>query len=181
MFSKRIQNQIKNMSKKIYNDTLRDIIVYGPPVEYDCPNCHYNPSTSTSTGKYDTSFVTPVVVNGTTINPKSFTRGRCPVCRGKGKIEFDNKKLVRGYVRWDPPSDSKGEFDALPIGTEGHNIVMFRTDPCYYEFIRDSIYSEIDGVRCELYRPPSVRKIGREDLFVLAFFSSSEEGSSTRT
>ena len=181
MFNQRIQKQIRRMSDKIYNDTSIDIFVYGDPTDWDCPNCYYDHSTDSSTGVHDTSFVSPTIINGVSIEPKPFTRGRCPVCRGAGKIELENKKIMRAYVRWDPPTDGKGDFEELTLGTEGSNIVMVRTASKNYEAIRGCNYVIIDGVRCELFRPPIIRRAGREGLSVVAFFRSSEEGFSTTT
>lgn len=182
MFNNRIQEQIRKVSHKIMRGTLKTVYVYGDPTEYDCPNCHYDAATSSSSGRHDSSFVTPVVINGRTITPISFVRGRCPVCKGEGTIDFDNRYDIKAYVRWDPPSDSKGNLDFLPIGKEGSSIVMLKIpDTKYFETVRDCIYAEIGGVRCELYRPPTIREVGREKLFVLAFFASSSEGHSTTT
>lgn len=175
MFNKKIQRQIKKISKKIHSNLLRDIIVYGNPTTYNCPNCYFDSNTGKSSGVYNTSFTTPVVINGETISPQHFSRGRCPICHGKGEIEVENRNLVRCYIMWDPSGDLKNTV----VGIEGSNVVLVKANECYYSTLRDCIYAEIDGIRCELVRPPVIRKVGYSDLNVVTYFKSAEEGYST--
>jgi hypothetical protein len=160
------------------NDALENVCIHGTPTEYDCPNCHYDHTTESSSGVYDDTFVSPTTINGRVVSPVSFSRGRCPVCKGVGTIQFENKTYVASYITWNPTGN--GAMEELPIGTEGNNIVLLRVpDTKHYAAIRDCVYATIDGVRCELYFPPIIRKAGRENVFVLAYFSSSEAGHDT--
>jgi hypothetical protein len=181
MFTNKIRKQIKKVNKSILKSLYRDIIVYGVPTKYDCPNCLFDVSTGESARRHDTTFIAPTVINGRTITPTPFTRGRCTVCMGAGSIEFDNKKFIRAYTKWNPTVETEGKSTQLPIGIENSNVVVVKTDACYYEFIRDCLYAIIDGVKCEPTYTPEIRKLSLDELHVIAYFTSSESDNSTTT
>ena len=49
--------------KQAIADLGRQVSIYLPPEEADCPNCIWSPTEKTSTNKFDTSFVASVQNN----------------------------------------------------------------------------------------------------------------------
>lgn len=171
--------------KKIYKDLVKQVIkdlgepvyLYYDPEVARCPNCFWDAATGKSKNVYDTSFVTPIVVLGNTIVPVPFLRGRCPVCRGEGSLFSYIPVVMKALVKWQP-ADS--ELVRTVAGDEGSNIVRVKASKSYYIKVRDAKYALIDGVRCELVRPPILRGLGKDDQMVVAFFQAVEVGKSTK-
>lgn len=171
-----------NLGKEIFNkfNIIREesgqyIYIISEPNKQDCPNCIS--INELSSGAFDCSFVTPVEIFGETISPISFTRGRCPVCYGKGVLEQENKTGINCIVRWNPSgTDSRGDLQNMPAGKEGFNVVQIKAPLCYYEIIRDCIKAEIDNIECELLLPPVRRSVGKQNIIVVSYFTSSGVG-----
>jgi hypothetical protein len=169
--------EIRDKFKTARNETSKYIYLYGTPDKEDCPNCLALPDGSSS-GTYDSTFTTPVVIFGETITPTSFTRGRCPICSGKGNLEQESKQGIKAIIRWNPSGD--GDLDITAAGLEGYNIVLVKADRKYYEKIRDCNKAEIEGIECVLLSPPTIRFVGSIDVSVIAYFSSKDVGHSIR-
>jgi len=180
--SKLISDEVKRTYQKLMKDLIKDagqqVDIYGIPEEADCPNCLSDLVTGKSKGVYDTTFLSPTTIFGNVITPLSFSRGRCPVCKGEGKLFNRTPYKVKALIRWNPTA---GEMEVSPVGREGHSVVRIKTEPCYYEKVRDSEFIIVDGVRCELIRPPILKGIGKRDAAVVAFLSPVEIGKSTKS
>ena len=175
-----LKKEIHKKFTQIKNEVGKSILIYTEPLKEDCPNC-LGDHTGASTNQFDSSFVAPVEIFGEIITPQSFSRIRCPVCHGVGYLESEVSTYVKAIVRWNPPSEMVGGvLEPTPAGVEGKNAVRIKTDRCYYNIIRDSVKAVIDGVDCVLYLPPSIRRVGSEDIMVVAYFVSSDVGHSTR-
>ena len=166
-------------SRKIHSNLLTTLELYGEPVKFDCPNCYFDSTKMESSGVFKDTFTVPVEINGRVIEPREFLRGRCPVCRGSGKIEFETKWMLECYVMWNPRGDARGGMENTLVGVEGHNTALVKAEEGYFEHIRDSQYALIDGIRCVLLRPPELRRIGDELVTVHAYFRASEPGFNT--
>lgn len=172
-----IRKTYKDLIKQVISDLGESIFVYGAPDIEDCPNCLHDLVTGESKNIYDSNFITPVTIFGNIINPQSFARGRCPVCKGQGSLKDYSPTTVRALVKW---KVEKGDLENTPIGIEGQNLVRIKTRSTHYTTIRDAEYIMIDGVRCELYQPPVYRGLGKQDEMVVAFFRSVEPGHSVK-
>jgi hypothetical protein len=166
-------------STKVYNleiDKEHSYLARGISVN----NCHQD-STGASVNKFNTSFVTPVVIFGVTYSPQSFTRGRCPVCYGEGHLEYESTTIIHAITHWNPQSVmSHGEMEATPAGLEGKNAVRVKAAKCYYNIMRDSEKAVIDGIECVLHLPPVLRSVGTKDVMAIAYYVATEVGSSVR-
>ncbi len=176
MLPPNLGKEIKKMYSQIMNETGEAVCLHMTPNSTDCPNCLSGPQ-GKSLGIYDSSFVVPVEIYGDTITPQSFTRGRCPVCYGKGVLEQDVEKRITAIVRWNPTND--GDMEQTQAGIEGLNIVSIKSSKCYYDNIRDCVKASISGIDCRLLNPPVLRHIGRTDIVVVAFFTSIDPGHSS--
>lgn len=174
-----LKREIRDKFLQLKSELNKVIYIYLEPNKTDCPNCYMTVSSGASTNTFNSSFTTPVVIYGNTITPTLFTRGRCPVCVGKGVLEQENRVGVKCLVRWNP-SDGDGRMLISSAGVEGINIAQIKASECYFESLRDCKYVMIDSIKCELLSPPVIRHLGYQDVMVIAYFSSVKVGSSTR-
>jgi len=173
-----IRRIYKNLIKDVVKDLGESVLVYGAPDSEDCPNCLRDLVTGTSKGVFDSTFVVSVVIFDVTITPQAFTRGRCPVCKGDGFLFSRTATIVRALVKWNPQD---GELENTPAGVEGQNIVRIKARSSNYAVIRDNEYVTIDGVKCELVKPPVYRGLGAQDELVVAFFKAVQVGKNVKT
>lgn len=171
--TKSIQRTYRSLIKQTIKDLGEAVQLYYGPEEIFCPNCYFDTVSGKSKGIFNTSFITPITIYGVVINPKSFSRGRCPICLGEGKLLDYTPIVVQALVKW-APTDS--EMERTVAGDEGKNIVRVKARKSYYVRIRDCKYAMIDGVRCELFKPPTLRGLGKNDEIVVAYFEAVEVG-----
>jgi len=169
-----IRKIYKDLIKQVVEDLHKPILVFSPPTKEDCPNCVYDFVNKTSSGNFQTSFVTPVIIFGETINPVSFTRGRCPVCYGAGHLENAVKRNVKALVKWNP--GRADDIETLPVGREGHAVVRIKVLRADFNLINDAVSFLVDGVKCEMLRPPTIRGLGTQEELVIAFLEEVEPG-----
>lgn len=172
-----LKNEIRAKFGELIRENSKSICVYSPSLTEGCPNC-IEDHTGASTNVYDSGFIAPVTIFDRVITPTPFTRGRCPVCLGKGVLEQEVKSTIKVLVRWNPMS--KGTMEKTPGGIEGANVVLIKASKCHYDLIRDCIKAVVDGVECTLYLPPTIRSEGSVDMAVIAYLVATEVGSSTR-
>jgi hypothetical protein len=169
-----IRKKYKDLIKEVVNDLHKPILVYLEPEKEDCPNCIYDALNRRSSGKFDSTFTAPTTIFGETISPQSFTRGRCPVCLGVGYLEQEVKRNVKALVKWNP--DASSDLEVLPVGREGSAVVRIKVLRADFDLIMDAIYFLVDGVRCELVRPPTIRGLGIQEELVVAYLQEVEPG-----
>ena len=167
----------KDLMRQVIKDLGQSVSLYHDPDVADCPNCIWDRVSKKSKNIFDSSFVTPVTIFETLISPQSFTRGRCPVCKGEGKLYNYTPIIVQALVKWDP---GKSDSERTVAGVEGFNVVRIKARKTYYEKIRDCNYAIIDGVRSELVKPPILRGLGKQDEVVVAYFEAVEVGKSVK-
>jgi len=148
-------------TKKLIRGLGRCVTVYKHDSESDCPNCYYDAINRESTGKY----------NGTGTRP--FTVGRCPVCRGRGTLTTKRKRDIHALVTWRPRSEgAAGESHATqftPAGKASETVVRLKTEPCHLALIRDSQFAMVDGLKCVLSDPPTIRGLGSKSVLIAVF------------
>jgi hypothetical protein len=147
---------------KVLDGLGRCVTVYKMDAQTDCPNCYYDRINRESTGRYKTGGPTP------------FTVGRCPYCKGRGYTRVPRKKSIHALVTWRPTPRGMMSNDTLftAAGKESDTYVRLKTDPCHLELIRDSKYALIDGLKCELHQPPTIRGLGSRKVLVALFLVS---------
>lgn len=172
-----IRKRYKDVIKEVMADLHKPILIYLEPDKEDCPNCKWDFINKKSSGKFDSSFIAPVVIFGNTINPASFTRGRCPVCFGVGYLEREVERSVKALVRWNPTIK---DMDILPVGREGKAVVRIKVLYSDYALVVGALYYRVDGVRCERIRPVTVRGLGTQEELVVALLQEVEVGSAVK-
>lgn len=170
-----IRKTYKDLIKQVIQDLHKPIFVFLTPDKEDCPNCLYDSVNKVSSGNFDSSFVAPVTIFGNTVNPQSFTRGRCPVCYGDGHLEQEVKRNVKALVKWNPRGSRK-DMEVLPVGREGKAVVRIKVARDDLDLVTGSEYFLVDGVRCELLQPPTIRGLGTQEELVVAFLMEVETG-----
>jgi hypothetical protein len=175
--TKSIKKIYKSLIKQVVKDLGEQISLYYDPDIEKCPNCYTDPVSGKSKNVFCSSFVTPVIIFGETISPHSFTRGRCPVCKGDGSLYDYTPVSVKAIVKWDR-RDS--DMERTVAGDEGRNVARIKAQKSYYVKIRDCAYAIIDGVKCVLIKPPVLRGLGAADEIVVAFFQATAPGKSIK-
>ena len=175
-----IRKIYKDLIKQTVEDLNKPIKAFLPPDSLDCPNCIYDAVNNKSSGKFQSSFTVPVVIFGNTISPRSFNRGRCPVCFGAGKLVNQDAavKNLKALVKWNPRN-----ADTLlitPVGREGAPVVRIKVLRSDFDTIVTADYFQVDGVRCELVEPPTIRGLGTQEELVVAFLLATEVGSDVK-
>ena len=147
----------------------RRIIIKLPPVARTCPNCSWDDVNKTSSGIHDPEYPYPSDVPG----PKPF-KGRCPVCKGVGKIDSVVRiKRVKGLCYWLKGEDRKVTVAGITynVDIEASNI-----DIRYYALFENAASFIVDGQEVELAFKPL--KEGLRDLIKFtAYFTFSEDSS----
>jgi hypothetical protein len=172
-----IRRTYRRLIRQVIKDLGKTVYVYPNPETYDCPQCLHDLVTGESKNISNPNFITPVVIFGETISPQPFTRGRCPVCKGKGHLSHYTPVIVQALVKW-PIED--GDIENTPAGIEGSNLTRIKARSTYYQTVRDAEYFIVDGVRCELFQPPVIRGLGKQEEMVVAFLKASDPGHSVK-
>lgn len=177
--------RISDLTKKKYTTIIRDIIddlgrpveVFKKPSKYECLNCHYDKLKDSSTGickwtpaeafqkqsDYENS-------GGVGTRYKFFSKGRCPICKGKGYLETIRKVWVKCKITWDPEADGTLVHDSP--GVAGSTSVELKTDPKYLDLFKNCVYLKVDNMECVLAKPPTLRGIGSKSLLIVLAFTS---------
>lgn len=179
----KVKKDFKKMAQQLVLDLSSDgmVVVQESPMFIDCPNCIWDSINKKSSNIFDSAFVASVVIfTGTdqerTVNPISFTSGRCPVCIGEGQL-FTNQELCIPAMINFISGGQGGRFDDLPIGKEGTNFVLAKTLACHYNLLeRNTTFVIHNGIKCEKYKPPFVRGLGGEEAVCEMVLQTTEAG-----
>jgi hypothetical protein len=106
-----------------------------------------------------------------TLMYKYFLKGRCPVCKGQGYIEIARKTWIDALVIWDP-STQNNNITYTPAGTEGSTVVQLKTDPRYFDLLKNCSKLVIDGIECKISKPPILRGLGTQALLIVSAFTT---------
>jgi len=144
----------------------RRIIVKLPSIVQDCPNCSWDDVNQRSSGMYDPIYPYPASIPG----PKSF-KGRCPVCKGKGKVAYsEQSKRIKGQCTW-----LEGKARTVTVGgkTYDTDIKASNIDIRFYDIVEKADSFIVDGQEVDLAFKPL--KEGLRDLIKFtAYFTHSK-------
>jgi len=138
-------------------------------------NCVYDFVNKRSSGRFESTFTASTTIFGNAIDPQPFQRGRCPVCYGEGHLEQEVRRNVKALVKWNPRG-TRHDLEILPVGREGKASVRIKVARADLELVTTANSFLIDGVRCELIQPPTIRGLGTQEELVVAFLMEVETG-----
>ena len=177
---KRVSKYTKARYKKIVgsliNDLSKSVEVFKKPVKYECPNCYFDKTTNASTNTC--KWTLPETLQkqqeyldsgGLGLKYKFFSKGRCPICKGKGFLESVRKQWVNCKITWNPMDTS--EFLVGPSGIDTKLFVELKTDPKYLKLFTNCDIIKIGEVSCNLYKPHIIRGLGNDSVLVVIAFS----------
>jgi hypothetical protein len=151
-FGQIVKNVIRELSKQI------EVICIEP--DHECSNCFFDSLTGKSSG---------VCKHGPEL-PNYFLHGRCPICKGEGIIEYENKVYVNASVLWKGAGSSSSSQNDLVFndyGMQGMCIAKLKADICHLNLFKSCDYVMVDGVKCTLYTPPVVRGLGGKHVLIV--------------
>jgi rubredoxin len=139
-------------------DLGRNVTFTLTPHELNCPNCGFDYTLNRSNNIYTSN------ASGVNFN-KSFPTGtRCPVCQGKGKLEFSRTAIHKCLIGFGPAPE---EFDYRLYGLIPTQVIRLKNRSNIIEDLEKSQFAIIDGYECEKIAIP--RKSGLRDI---AFINS---------
>lgn len=151
-FGRIVKNIIKELSKVIEIITINE--------QSECTNCFIDSVTGKSTG----------VCKNLPGHPDYFKYGRCPVCKGEGTIESEDKVCINASVVWRGANTSGSKENDLVFndyGLEGRSVARLKTDICHLNLFKACDYVIVEGVECTLYNPAVVRGLGGKHILVV--------------
>ena len=159
-----IQRKFGHILKEVVKELSKCIEIITIESLHECPNCYIDTVTGKSSG---------VCKHG----PESdnyFRFGRCPICKGEGTIELENKVYVNASVVWKGSSSSSSENDLVfnDYGTQGLSIARLKTNICHLNLFKSCDFIIVDGVKCTLYNPPVVRGLGGKHIVIVYVHAS---------
>jgi hypothetical protein len=164
--------------RNVIDGLSRKVLIYKQPLKSECPNCFYDKFTDSSTGKCKYSAAEAPLKQAEweaqeneTLRYKYFLKGRCPVCKGQGYIEVARKTWIDALVIWDPSTQSNA-MTYTPAGTEGSTVVQLKTDPKYFDTIKNCSRIVVDGIECKISRPPILRGLGTQAILIITAFTT---------
>ena len=159
---------VTNAHKTLYQERIRQIIadlgrtvtLSLTPHQVNCPNCGWDYTQSRSNNIYTTN------ASGVTLD-KTFPQGtRCPVCKGKGKLEFQRTIDQVSLIGFGPPPE---EFDYAEFGLKPTEVVRLKNAIAIILDLEQAQYAKIDGAEYEKIAFP--RQTGLGDLaFVTTYW-----------
>jgi hypothetical protein len=179
MAKTRIHHKTRDRFKRAMRDIARDlgrqVRVYHLLKKNECPNCYYDKSTDSSTGKCKWS--TPLearakqqeyeaLTGKTDLRYKFFKVGRCPVCKNIGYLAVYKRQWVQCLVNWDTDTYSN-ESIYTQAGKSSASYVELKTDPKYLELFKKCTRIEVDGVPCRMESPPAMRGLGNQTVLLI--------------
>ena len=146
--------------RQIIADIGRDVTFVLTPHQVNCPNCGWDFTQSRSNNIYTAN------ASGVTLD-KSFPQGqRCPVCHGRGKLEFQRSIDHTALVGFGPPPE---EFDYKAFTLQPSEVVRLKNALAVLPDLDQAQYAKVDGAEYERIAFP--RKTGLGDLaFVTTYW-----------
>ncbi len=169
-----IRKTYKTLIRDVVEDLHKPVIAHMPPEKADCPNCHWDSVNNKSSGTFNNSFTVSVNIFDLVINPSPFTRGRCPVCLGQGFLVRVIDRNIKALVKWNP--DGPDDLRITPAGREGAPAVRIKVLRADYDIVNKAEYFTVDGVRCEVNTPFTIRGLGTQEELVVGYLISTEVG-----
>ena len=155
-----IEKKFGHIIKSVVKELSKCIEIITIEVAHECPNCFIDSVTGKSTG----------VCKNSPGHPSYFKFGRCPVCRGDGVIEQENKVYVNASIVWRGANTSTSDENDLVFndyGLEGRAVARLKTDICHLNLFKSCDYIIVEGIECTLYNPPVLRGLGGKHVLVV--------------
>ncbi len=153
-------NLYQNRIKQLIADLGRNVTFTLIPHQIDCPNCGWDYSQNRSNNIYTSNS------SGVNFNKTFPTGQRCPVCQGRGRLEFQRSAVYKCLIGFGPAPE---EFDYKFYGLEPTQVIRLKNALAIFEDLDKSQYANIDGFECEKITIP--RKSGLRDLaFVTSYW-----------
>lgn len=150
-------NLYQDRITQLIADLGRNVIFTLTPHIVNCPNCGWDYAQNRSNNIYTPNS------SGSTYD-KSFPTGtRCPVCFGKGQLEFPRTVTHKALVGFPDPD----EFDYEAFGLLPTQVIRLKNRITVETDLDQAQYATIDGFECEIVGKP--KKSGLRDI---AFISS---------
>ena len=186
-----MRDRIGLKTKRRYKRRMLDVIVdgLGKPVlvykqssKHNCDNCYFDETTNKSTNKCKWTLIESLQKQndfessgGSGIRYKYFSKGRCPVCSGKGFLETVRRMRIKCKVTWNPSSKSYDNAIVFTSAvTEGAILVELKTNPKYLDLFNNSTKIVVDNVECVLASVPVIRGIGNDSILVVLLFTANK-------
>lgn len=160
---RRVGSKFYSIWNKVRDEISRCFIVV-TSIETDCPNCYYNSSEHSSSGRYKPG------------GPIPFTYGVCPVCKGTGILKDIRETKIKGDIVWKGRASAVAKEGLLTFYTPGEEdmvIVRIKVALKYKELISKSDYMIVDGYKCVLLKPPS--EAGIQTKSSLTFYAKTRD------
>lgn len=139
--------------RQLIADLGRTVTFILTPHQVNCPNCGWDFTQSRSNNIYT------VNASGVTLN-KSFPQGqRCPVCKGRGKLEFQRSVDYKSLIGFGPPPE---EFDYESFGLKPTEVIRLKNGLGIITDLDLAQFAKIDDIEYEKIAFP--RKTGLRDL-----------------
>ena len=146
-------NLFQDRIRQLIADLGRDVTFVLTPHWINCPNCGWDYQTSRSNNVYTS--------NASGVNfDKTFIKGtRCPVCAGRGKLEFQRTSVHKSLIGFGPPPE---EFDYEAYTLKPSEVVRLKNGLGIISDLDRAQYAQIDGIEFEKVSFP--KKTGLRDL-----------------
>lgn len=182
----RIHNKTKDRFKKTMREVVKNlgrrVKVYKQSKKNVCPNCFYDKSTDSSTGKC--KWKTPLEARDkqkeyedstgkTDLKYKFFKVGRCPICKNAGYLTTQRRQWVNCLVEWGT-GNSSNQSTFTPAGKGSYTSVQLKTDPRYLDLFKNCVKLEVDGVMCKILSPPIIRGLGNQTILIVSAASDTK-------
>jgi hypothetical protein len=167
---KSVQKRYRKVIQEVVEDLSDEITILNPSSVVDCPDCYLDELTGKSSNVFDVGFLVPVVVfAGTsserTITPTPFTRGRCPICFGEGKLEATSVSTIKALIDFFPNEVGfPPGLEYAPYGRDGKVFAILKTHERHYEVLLNSLGIVFRGKRYEVIFPPVFTGVGLDAL-----------------
>lgn len=173
----RTKDKFKSSMKKLIGGLSRRVVVYEPSINNECPNCYFDSTTNTSTGKCKWSPAEATnkqsewaSAGNTNVMYKYFLNGRCPVCKGAGFLQTKRKRYVDCLITW--RYNEIGTRTYTPAGTNDPIWVLLKADPVYMGLFRNAEKLVVDGIECSMAGYPTLRGLGNDSVLVVTAFTT---------
>lgn len=153
-------NLFQSSLKQLISDLGRTVTFVLTPLRLDCPNCGWDFSLNRSNNIHTSN------ASGVIFNKLFPTGGRCPVCKGRGKLDFQRSSVHKSLIGFGPAPE---EFDYEVFGLKPTEVVRLKNGLGIVNDLDKAQFAKIDGIEYEKIAFP--RKTGLRDLaFVITYW-----------
>lgn len=172
--SDKAKSRYKNNIRSFFKSMGRRILVYKNPIYFECDNCFYDKVNNKSTGKckwtMEEAKLKQEELESKGINDiryKYFIVGRCPICKGEGRLKLMRKVWLDCMVSWN--RDNK--YVNTPGGFEGSSTANITTEPKYMKLFKECSSVVIDGLNCKVATIPVIKGLGNQSTLSVTVYT----------